>query len=155
MSALSTQLTLPSPLYVLLEGGQYLTITGALSRAQVDVDFYDGSTYSKIVDAAMLGNAHTQFLPHLKGAQTSASVDTGAQYPVPQVVLDGAETWAPINPDTAFKVGADDLIPGITKKTITLLQWFDNAVPASGKLVGECTLAEYRGWSGSPPANLG
>lgn len=187
MAALSNAGTIPNPLYILLEGGQYLTVANALSRVQVDVDFYDGSTYRKIVDAAMLGNAHTTVTP--KPAAQAASVADGPgiahtgtvppgaeAHPVvadfanaavanlsasissanQAVVLPGAIT--PTDPketvDSAFKVADADLIPGITKKTRSIFQFWSEANGA-GSLVTEVWADEVRGWASSAPTNLG
>lgn len=187
MGALTTAATLPNPLYALLEGGQYLTIAGALSRVQVDVDFYDGSTYRKVVDAAMLGNAHSTVAEQKpsQGASTAdgpgvahaGTVPIGAEaHPVvadfanaavgnlsasisgsnQAVVLPGATTsYAPAAiTDSAFRVGADDVVPGITKKTRTLFQFWSEAAGA-GSLVAEVWADEVRGWASSAPTNLG
>jgi hypothetical protein len=161
MPALSAQATSSSPLYALLEGGQYLTITGATSRVQVDVDLYDGSTYRKVVDAAMLGNAHTLVLQRessqaeqynpVQRAGGGVGVSAGLT-----TVCDGATTSYVDTTavDTSFRVAADDLIPGKTQKTRTLFQWWTGS-GGSGNLVAEIWADEVRGWSTTIPTSMG
>lgn len=173
MAALTTAASIPNPLYVLLEGGQYLTVANALSRVQVDVDFYDGSTYRKIVDAAMLGNAHTTVTPQppTQSAGTSAGPTT---HPAPDLTGTAAASLsvsmqanqitalapaltptAPVaTTDSAFKVADADLIPGATKKTRSIFQFWSEAAGA-GSLVAEVWADEVRGWAGAAPTNLG
>ena len=159
MAALTTQSTVtPATIYALLDGGQYITITGALSRVQVDVDLYDGSTYSKLVTAAMLGNAHTQITqqPNSKAAQTNFTT-SGVNVPASAFgILNGAESsYAPGSVvSSVFRVGADDVIPGRTMKTRTLFQWW-SAANGAGSLVAEIWADEVRAWSTTAPINLG
>jgi hypothetical protein len=157
MPALTNQNTLSAAtLYVLLDGGQYITVTGALSRVQVDVDLYDGSTYSKLVTAAMLGNAHTQITqqPNSKAAQTVAVTPTGPTFA--SGTVNGAEASFPPGSvvSSVFRVGADDVIPGRTLKTRTLFQWW-SAANGAGSLVAEIWADEVRAWSTTAPINLG
>lgn len=201
MSAFTAQDVNPDKIFVLLDGGIYFELSGVKSRCQVDVDYYDGSTHSKIVDAAMLGCAHSIVTQqeNSKAAQTSPTPALAKQdftnggvtdsvfasnFPVsgkstyggiggptttvndqspsgfPSIpALDGAETsYAPVvNTDSAFRVGADDLVPGITKKTLSFIQFWSGEIvtgAVSGKLVGEYPLADYRGWSPNKPANV-
>ena len=123
-----------------MDGGQIVTITGAASRVQVDVDYYDGSTFSKIVDASILGNPHTLL------RERANSVAGGA---------DGAVTSyeATVYSDTSFKVADADLIPGATKKTRTLFQFW-SAASGAGNLVAELWADEVRSWSTTKPENL-
>jgi hypothetical protein len=165
MPALTTQSTTSSAIYALLEGGQYLTITGAASRVQVDVDLYDGSTYRKVVDAAMLGNAHTlvlqressqaeQYNPVIRQLASSGS-GVGLSGGL-DVVADGATTSYvdATAVDSSFRVAADDLIPGKTQKTRTLFQWW-TGVNGGGNLIAEIWADEIRGWSTTIPTSMG
>jgi hypothetical protein len=161
MPALTTQSTTSSAIYALLEGGQYLTITGAASRVQVDVDLYDGSTYRKVVDAAMLGNAHTLVLQResSQAEQYNPIVRTGGAIGGASglvTVCDGATTSYVDTTavDSSFRVAADDLIPGKTQKTRTLFQWW-TGVNGGGNLIAEIWADEIRGWSTTIPTSMG
>jgi hypothetical protein len=160
MPALIAQSTANVTLYALLEGGQYLTISGAASRVQIDVDLYDGSTYRKIVDAAMLGNAHTLVLQRepSQAEQYNPITRAGGGLGVAvglTTVCDGATTSYvdSVAVDSSFRVGADDVIPGRTLKTRTLFQWW-SASGGTGNLVAEVWADEIRGWCTAIPESM-
>jgi hypothetical protein len=167
-ASLATALSITSDIWVLLKGDKTFKINGAASRTAVDVLYFDGSTYSKIVDSSMLGNAHIQ-TAITSAAQTRAALAEALDVPDPNndnstiiiaatgasgslkteagtttydlpgasatygsatvPVLDGATTFG-AQTDSAFRVGADDVVPGNTEKTRTLIQWWDNTDPA-------------------------
>lgn len=169
--------TLPNPLYVMLEGGQYLIVRNAVSLARVDVNYYDNSTYRKVVDASMLGNPHSFVTtrqsaqdgqtieafnypavpdaPENAGSPTSESLSLSVSVTYEPPILDGAiNTYAPsVGEDSAFRVGSDDLVPGQTEKKQTFIQFYDEAGGA-GNLVGEFVMSDFRSWTGAPPSNL-
>lgn len=156
MSALATANTLSGKdIYVLLKDDRYLKIQGALSRVAVDVDCYDGSTYSQLVDASILGNSHKLALP-AKGASTKGEIDwnnaaipTGLSSLPALIELPGAESQT-YDTDSAFVLTTT---PGRTMKTRTLIQWF-SATSGGGELVGEAWLDRISGWSNNPPMSL-
>lgn len=51
-----------NPLFVLLDGFTYATVVGALSRARVDLPYYNGSTTRDILDAAFIGRGPVSVL---------------------------------------------------------------------------------------------
>lgn len=156
MSALATANTLSGKdIYVLLKDDRYLKIQGALSRVAVDVDCYDGSTYSQLVDASILGNSHKLALP-AKGASTKGEIDwanslipSGLSSLPALIELPGAESQT-YDTDSAFVLTTT---PGRTMKTRTLIQWF-SATSGGGELVGEAWLDRISGWSNNPPMSL-
>lgn len=157
MSALATANTLSGKdIYVLLKDDRYLKIQGALSRVAVDVDCYDGSTYSQLVDASILGNSHKLALP-AKGASTKGETDWTTLGSLPSsfgsfpglIELPGAESQT-YDTDSAFVLTTT---PGRTMKTRTLIQWF-SATSGGGELVGEAWLDRISGWSNNPPMSL-
>ena len=176
MAALPSQATSPNPLYILLDGGQYVEVKNSLLRTQVDVENYDGSTYRRIVDASMLGNPHSivtqqetsqaagssgsstpptpPTTPTATAGASSSSVGVSFSTNGKSVVLAGAQTsYDPVvNADSAFRVESSDTVPGITAKRRTLIQWWDAA--SNGNVVGQAWFDEIRGWSGYPPLNL-
>lgn len=133
-----------------------MQLTGVASYTCQDVDYYDGSTHSLVVDANMLGNAHIQIsqnqaaqtLPEPKianvtanasgwavlsathGIQALASSDNvsvaGDAIPPASNVLNGAVSTHETT-DAAFKVGSTDLVPAPTKRTASLITWWDEA----------------------------
>lgn len=167
-ASLATALSITSDIWVLLKGDKTFKINGAASRTAVDVLFFDGSTYSKIVDSSTLGNAHMQ-TAITSAAQTRAALTESLDIPDPDTdrstvivaatgatgslkteggitvfalpasgtaigainvpILDGATTFG-AQTDSAFRVGADDVVPGNTEKTRTLFQWWSTTDPA-------------------------
>ena len=172
-----SQAVIPNPLYVLLEGGQYLTIGNAVSMVGVNDDYDDDSTYRNIIDASILGNPHSivTVKPSKSDAQTlasepsltppttpagpsgasSSSLSISYSASIEPAVINGAlTTSAPsVQTDAKFLVGASDLIPGQTMKTMSIMQFW-SAASGTGSLVGEVILDEIRSLSGTAPFNL-
>ena len=172
-----SQAVIPNPLYVLLEGGQYLTVGNVESMVFIDVDYYDNSTYRKIVDASVLGNAHQTITtqPTSTAAQTLAtspgvtppsspsgtagliSESLSLSYSCaiePAIIPPETTTSNPLaHLDSKFLVGSSDLIPGNTMKTMSVVQFW-NSPSGAGSLVGEVMMDEVRGFSGTAPFNL-
>lgn len=182
MSALTTA-PCPATLYVLLKDDDiYNKIDGLASYSAEDVDYYDRSTHSLIVDANMLGNAHLQLtqdtaaqtMPtpaiataspaiaggiglvvastHSIGAFMGPSAIDDTGVAVEPLVLNGAITTIE-TADEAFKVGASDLVPAPTKKTATIIKWWSGAA-ASGNVVAWSWAHLLRFVGPNPPERL-
>lgn len=137
-------------LYLLLKADRIVCqITGALSVSQEDIDFYDGSTHSQMVDASHLGNPHT--MPGV--LQTAATEGKGYSPPdgsgliagssmsvnLVSVPIPGAESNN-VTTDAAFVLTTT---PGQTMKKDSLIKWWSGA-SASGNLVAMAWKSQIR-----------
>lgn len=157
----------PSPCYVLLQGGKFLTIIGAVGPPTVfpvppDADAYwDGETYRDEVDSSFLGRASTGIVkvsdstfmavdyPGLNAATATAS---GGDF-----VMEILENTVALPfPDQAatMMMESDSLThtaPRFLEKQTSRYVWKD----VSSNIIGGCLVSEYIGESAAIPQYVG
>jgi hypothetical protein len=121
MAAFSTFALDPLKTYhVLLKDGSKSSVTGATSASFVDGDYYDGSTYSQIIGADVLGNSH--WVPIAKKAAENGYGYVGAANGEVTPLFGGETVEECV--DEAFVLTAT---PGKTLKSCTMMLFWSGA----------------------------
>lgn len=124
--------------FVELKGNKYLVVTGALSRSYIDIPYYDGGNYRDNVDAASTGRSPVSIV------KLSGSLLTPPTLPFNGDLLVQSADETPVietvAPDEiATMMQQDDNFthtpPHPELHARTKVQWWNNAVPASGEEV--------------------
>ena len=135
------------PIFVVLKGGFYDTVVGALSRARVDLPYYDGSTTRDTIDASFIGRGPVSLF---NGSNT------------PEVVTGDFSTETsdiPVQADALLEAieESDDYTHTPPHQNVlakTYIRYYDGA-SATGNVVGEFDITVYRGEGGRIPQYYG
>lgn len=148
-------MALPSPLYVLLQGGKFITILNAATQTDLDVVVNFGQTYRDEIWAQQLGRSPMEVVRYEDDPLTITS---------PNTFSNNGDLVSIALPTTTISYIVDDILlamqesdaythtpPRYLEQTVTYVQWKDG----SSALLYECMKSEIIGTSGQIPQYVG
>lgn len=155
----TVKITADQTIFVELRGNKFLTVEGALSRSYIDVPYYDGGNYRDTVDAALMGRGGVSIMKVTSSGTVPTPITTVINGDLE--VLDGSVTaTVTVQPDEILTMIQEDdnfthTAPHPELHARTKVQWWDNAVPASGNEIVWMWLDRIEGCSTRIPQSNG